>query len=93
MVNEYGYIRVSASEQNEDRQIIELNKIGNKTMLYSCGCKQKIKASQKTCSKSKDLLCFCIDTQYGIGQKTDFYIRNLIMRIFPPRHTTNRYGF
>lgn len=28
MVNEYGYIRVSTLEQNEDRQIIELNKIG-----------------------------------------------------------------
>ena len=48
MVNEYGYIRVSTSEQNEDRQIIELNKIGNKTMLYSCGCIQKIKASLLT---------------------------------------------
>lgn len=28
MVNEYGYIRVSTLEQNEGRQIIELNKIG-----------------------------------------------------------------
>ena len=58
MVNEYGYIRVSASEQNEDRQIIELNKIGNKAMLYSCGCKQKIKASQKTCSKRLALFLY-----------------------------------
>ena len=63
MVNEYGYIRVSTSEQNEDRQIIELNKIGNKTMLYSCGCKQKIKASQKTCSCQKTCSVFCIDTK------------------------------